>query len=133
LAPLCLAAFIQTPGAGAKKPAVFRVSRPFIPNSSAGAQFLSVKQPWAEEPGSERPFMLKKVAAIGLIAAFALSPLAAVAQTDTAAPAAAAPADTSMKATTPMKHKTHKAKKHTAKKSMAPAAPAAPAEAAPKS
>ena len=52
--------------------------------------------------------MLKKVAAIGLIAALALSPLAALAQTDTAAPAAAAPADTSMKAKAPMKHKTHK-------------------------
>ena len=54
--------------------------------------------------------MLKKVAAIGLVAALALSPLAALAQTDNAAPAAgaaAAPADTSMPAK-PMKHKTHK-------------------------
>jgi hypothetical protein len=74
--------------------------------------------------------MLKKVAAFGLVAALALSPLAALAQTDTTpAAGASAPADTSMPAK-PMKHKTHKAKKHTAKKSMEPAAPA---EAAPKS
>ncbi len=132
-----LAAFARV---SAAKRVVFRTRRPFIPNSSAGAQFLSVKQPWAEEPASERPLMLKKVAAIGLIAALALSPLVALAQTDQAAPAAgapaaAAPADNSMPAKAPMKSKSKKhhtsTKKHTAKKKPM-AAPAAPAE-APKS
>ena len=78
--------------------------------------------------------MLKKFAAIGLSAAIALSPLAAFAQTDQAAPAAgapaaAAPADQGA-AAKPMKShkmKSHKSmKKH--KKSTEPAAaPSAPA------
>ncbi len=125
-----LAAFARV---SAAKRVVFRTRRPFIPNSSAGAQFLSREQPWAEEPASERPLMLKKVAAIGLIAALALSPLAALAPTDQAAPAAGAPAAAApagaMAPAKTMKHKTHK--KHTAKKKPM-AAPAAPAE-APKS
>ena len=83
--------------------------------------------------------MLKTLTAIGIGAAIAFAPLAALAQTDTttapaAAPAATdnmAPAKDSMKKST----KKHTAKKHTAKKAKKPAeesAPAAPAE-APKS
>lgn len=81
--------------------------------------------------------MLKTLTAIGISAAIAFAPLAAIAQTDTTAPAAApaatdnmAPAKDSMKKAT--KHKKHMAKKHTAKKATKPAeeaAPAAPAEA----
>ncbi len=61
--------------------------------------------------------MFKKFAAIGLSAALALSPLAAIAQTDHAACGCrAAPAASTMPAKAPMKsHKTksHKTKKHT--------------------
>ncbi|HEY1780530.1 MAG TPA: hypothetical protein VGG79_08880 [Roseiarcus sp.] len=81
--------------------------------------------------------MHKTLAAIGISAAIALAPLAALAQTDTTTPAAGAapaatdnmaPAKDSMKA-----HKKHMAKKHMAKKMKKPAegamAPAAPADA----
>src|SRR5271165_335078 len=102
-----------------------------------GSATSPCEQPRADEPDTERGLsMLKKFAAIGLSAALALSPLAALAQTDqnaapaAGAPAAAAPADASAKA--PMKShkaKSHKTKSHKAKKSAAPAAatPAAPA------
>jgi hypothetical protein len=76
--------------------------------------------------------MLKTIAAIGVSAALVLSPLVAIAQTDTAAPAAA-PADSATPEKAPMKKKMHK--KHMAKKKMEKpmdATPAAPAE-APKS
>ena len=62
--------------------------------------------------------MLKKLAALGLTAALALSPMAALAQaTDTTAPAADAKpmADTMKK---PMKPKHHMMKKHVMKKHM---------------
>ena len=73
--------------------------------------------------------MLKKFAALGLSAAIAFAPLAALAQTDQSAPAApagAAPAasDTMSKDTMSKKPmKKHMGKKST-KKPMAPAAPA---------
>lgn len=76
--------------------------------------------------------MRKTLTAIGISAAIALAPLAAIAQTDTTAPAAGAapaatdnmaPAKDSMKKTT--KHKKHMAKKKPAEGTMAPAAPAA--------
>ena len=73
--------------------------------------------------------MLKKIAAIGLGAALALSPLAALAQTDqTTAPAAgAAPAEGATPEKAPMKHHAkHKSKHMAKKKTMEPAAPAAP-------
>jgi hypothetical protein len=75
--------------------------------------------------------MLKKFAAIGLGAAIALAPLAALAQNDaTAAPAAS---DAKPMAEKPMKKSTHKAKHHASSKKMKkPTEPAAPAE-APKS
>ncbi len=73
--------------------------------------------------------MLKTIAALGLGAALALSPLAALAQTDQSAAPAAAEKE-------PMKAKPkhhHMSTHHMAKKKpMEPAAPAAPAE-APKS
>jgi hypothetical protein len=77
--------------------------------------------------------MLKTLTAIGISAAIAFAPLAALAQTDTTAPAAGAPAatDTMAPAKDAMKKPT-KAKKHMAKKAkkggdaMAPAAPANP-------
>ena len=77
--------------------------------------------------------MLKTLTAIGISAAIVFAPLAAIAQTDTTAPAAGAPAATDNMA--PAKPaKAHK--KHMAKKAKKPAAddatPAAPAE-APKS
>jgi hypothetical protein len=80
--------------------------------------------------------MFKKISAFGLSAALVLSPLAALAQTDTtapAAPAAGASTDTGTMAK-PMKKPAHHPKKHTAskKKPAEPAEPAAPAE-APKS
>jgi hypothetical protein len=66
--------------------------------------------------------MLKTLTAIGIGAAIALAPLAAIAQSDTtAAPAATekmAPAKDSMKKT---KHKAHKSAKKTMKKEEAPA------------
>jgi hypothetical protein len=70
--------------------------------------------------------MLKKIAAIGVSAAIAFAPLAAIAQTDQAAPGAApAASEAKPMAAKPMKKKTH----HT-KKPMAPASSAAPAPAA---
>jgi hypothetical protein len=78
--------------------------------------------------------MFKKITALGLSAALVLSPLAALAQTDTTAPAApGAAAAPDSNAMAPAKPK-HHAKKHTAKmkKPKPEAAPAAPAE-APKS
>jgi hypothetical protein len=57
--------------------------------------------------------MLKKLAALGLTAALALSPMAALAQaTDTTAPAA----DAKPMAEKPMKPKHHMMKKHVMKK-----------------
>jgi hypothetical protein len=78
--------------------------------------------------------MLKTLTAIGISAAIVFAPLAAIAQTDTAAPAAgAAPAatDTMAPAGDSMK-KTAKHKKHMAKKAKKPMEESAPAE-APKS
>ncbi len=72
--------------------------------------------------------MFKKIAAIGLGAALALSPLAALAQTDqTTAPAApaagAAPAEGATPEKAPMKHHAkHKSKHMAKKKAMEPAA-----------
>jgi hypothetical protein len=77
--------------------------------------------------------MFKKITAFGLSAALVLSPLAALAQTDTtapAAPAAGASTDAGSMAKPMKKPAHHTTKKHTAKKK--PAEPAAPAE-APKS
>jgi hypothetical protein len=65
--------------------------------------------------------MLKTLTAIGIGAAIVLTPLAAIAQNDTTAPAATekmAPAKHSMKKTT--KHKHHMAKKKMMKKEEAP-------------
>jgi len=82
--------------------------------------------------------MMKTLTAIGISAAIVFAPLAAIAQTDTTAPAGAAPAasDAMAPAKDSMKSKKHMAKKHMAKKMKKPAAddatPAAPAE-APKS
>ena len=84
--------------------------------------------------------MLKTLTAIGISAAIVFAPLAAIAQTDTTAPAGAAPAasDVAAPAADSMKKapKKHMAKKHMAKKMKKPAAddatPAAPAD-APKS
>jgi hypothetical protein len=82
--------------------------------------------------------MLKTLTAIGISAAIVFAPLAAIAQTDTTAPAGAAPAasDAMAPAKDSMKSKKHMAKKHMAKKMKKPAAddatPAAPAD-APKS
>jgi hypothetical protein len=81
--------------------------------------------------------MLKTLTAIGISAAIAFAPLAALAQTDTTAPAAGAPAATdnmapakdSMKKST--KHKKHMSKK--AKKPADDSAPAAAPAEAPKS
>ena len=73
--------------------------------------------------------MLKKFAAIGLSAAIALLPLAALAQTDQAAPAAPM-ADKDTMAKKPMKK--HMSKKHMSKKMKKSTEPEAPAE-APKS
>jgi hypothetical protein len=78
--------------------------------------------------------MLKTLTAIGISAAIAFAPLAAIAQTDTTAPAAGAPAatDSMAPAKDSMKsHKAHKAHKSSAKMKK-PADDAAPAE-APKS
>ena len=79
--------------------------------------------------------MLKTLTAIGISAAIVFAPLAAIAQTDTTAPAGAAPAasDAMAPAKDSMKSKKHMAKKHMAKKMKKPAAddatPAAPADA----
>lgn len=71
--------------------------------------------------------MLKNIAAIGVSAAIAFAPLAAIAQTDQAAPGAApAASEAKPMAAKPMKKKTH----HMKKKPMAPASSAAPAPAA---
>jgi hypothetical protein len=74
--------------------------------------------------------MLKTLTAIGISAAIAFAPLAALAQTDTTAPAGAAPAAPDTMSKDAMK-KPMKAKKHMAKKAKKPAegtmAPAAPA------
>jgi predicted lipid-binding transport protein (Tim44 family) len=90
-----------------------------------------------ESNNMENVKMLKTLTAIGISAAIVFAPFAAIAQTDTTAPAAGAPAATDNMAPakdTAMKPK--KAKKHMAKKAKKPAAddatPAAPAE-APKS
>jgi hypothetical protein len=75
--------------------------------------------------------MMKTLTAIGISAAIAFAPLAAIAQTDTTAPAGAAPAASD--ATAPAKDSMKKSmKKHTKhmskmKDHMAPAAGAAPA------
>ena len=74
--------------------------------------------------------MLKTLAAIGISAAIGLAPLAALAQTDTTAPAAAPAASDTMSKDAmkkPMKHKKHMSKKmkKPAEGTMAPAAPAA--------
>jgi hypothetical protein len=86
-----------------------------------------------ESNNTETVKMMKTLTAIGISAAIALAPLAAIAQTDTTAPAAgAAPAatDTMAPAKDSMKKST-KGKKHMAKKAKKPAegtmAPAAPA------
>jgi hypothetical protein len=93
-----------------------------------------------ESNNTETVKMMKTLTAIGISAAIAFAPLAAIAQTDTTAPAGGAPAATDNAApaadsTTSMKKAT-KHKKHMAKKAKKPAAddsaPAAPAE-APKS
>jgi len=73
--------------------------------------------------------MLKTIAAIGVSAAIAFAPLAAVAQTDQAAPGAA-PADQGAMPAKPMKKKTHHMSSSKMKKPMAPASSAAPAPAA---
>src|SRR3984957_12563654 len=104
----------------------------FIANSSQGVHALARQRPRVEQHGECK--MLKTLTAIGISAAIVFAPLAAIAQTDTTAPAAgAAPAATDNMA--PAKPaKAHK--KHMAKKAKKPAAddatPAAPAE-APKS
>src|SRR5271157_3430662 len=100
----------------------------FILNSSGKAHPVSCKQRRVERLALEKSPMFKKITAFGLSAALVLSPLAALAQTDTtapAAPAAGASTDTMAK---PMKAKSMKhPKKHMAKKPMAkPMAPAAP-------
>jgi len=121
--------------AGAALPADrLRVHSQFI---WKGASSL-VQQRRVERLALEKSPMFKKIAAFGLSAALVLSPLAALAQTDTTAPAApAAGASTDAGSTAkPMKSMKKHPKKHTASKKMkkpaAPAAPAAPAE-APKS
>ena len=70
--------------------------------------------------------MLKKIAAVGLSAVLALSPLAALAQTDQSAPAAGAPAAGAPAADNTMapKKKTHHTKKHMSSKSHKMKAPA---------
>ncbi len=68
--------------------------------------------------------MLKKFAAIGVSAAIAFAPLAALAQTDTTAPAAAPAAGADTMAKKPM-HKKPMHKKHMSKK-MEPAPAEAP-------
>jgi hypothetical protein len=76
--------------------------------------------------------MLKTLTAIGISAAIVFAPLAAIAQTDTTAPAGAAPAATdSMAPAKDSMKKSAKHKKHMTKMKK-PAGDAAPAE-APKS
>jgi hypothetical protein len=83
-----------------------------------------------ESNNTETVKMRKTLTAIGISAAIALAPLAAIAQTDTtapAAPAAGAPAATdSMAPAKPAKakHKKHMAKKKPAADDTTPAAPA---------
>src|SRR5580692_11719863 len=101
----------------------------FIANSSEGVHALARQRPRVEQHGECR--MLKTLTAIGISAAIVFAPLAAIAQTDTTAPAgAAAPAATDNMA--PAKHKKHMAAKKAKKPAADDAAPAAPAE-APKS
>jgi hypothetical protein len=104
----------------------------FIANSSEGAHALA--RNGQESNTMENVKMLKTLTAIGISAAIAFAPLAAIAQTDTTAPAAGAPAatDSMAPAKDSMKsHKAHKAHKSSAKMKK-PADDAAPAE-APKS
>ena len=71
--------------------------------------------------------MQKKFAAIGLSAALVLSPLAALAQNDQTAPAAAAAASDTMSKDAmkkPMKHKKHMSKKMKKPMEQTPTAPA---------
>jgi hypothetical protein len=76
--------------------------------------------------------MLKEIAAIGVSAAIAFAPLAALAQTDQAAPGGApAATDQGSMAAKPMKKKTHHMAKSKMKKPMAPASSSAPAGGAP--
>jgi hypothetical protein len=79
--------------------------------------------------------MMKTLTAIGISAAIVFAPLAAIAQTDTTAPAGAAAAPAATDNMAPAKDsmkKSAKHKKHMAKKMKKPAEDAAPAE-APKS
>jgi hypothetical protein len=103
----------------------------FIANSSEGAHALA--RNGQESNTMENVKMLKTLTAIGISAAIVFAPLAAIAQTDTTAPAAGAPAATdSMAPAKPAKaHKKHMAKK-VKKPAADDATPAAPAE-APKS
>jgi hypothetical protein len=105
--------------------------------SSVHSQFISkgasvpCKQRRVERLALEKSQMFKKIAAFGLSAALVLSPLAALAQTDTTAPAA--PAAGAAPDTGAMAKPAHHPTKHMAKKKPAePMTPAAPAE-APKS
>ena len=76
--------------------------------------------------------MLKKIAAIGVSAAIAFAPLAALAQTDQAAPGAApAASDQGAMAPKPKKPTHHMKKKKPAKPMAAPASSGAPAGGAP--
>jgi hypothetical protein len=91
-----------------------------------------------ESNKTENVKMLKTLTAIGISVAIVFAPLAAIAQTDTTAPAGAAAAPAATDNMAPAKDsmkKSAKHKKHMAKKMKKPAedaAPAAPAE-APKS
>src|ERR1700722_9481031 len=105
----------------------------FIANSSEGVHALARQRPRVEQNGECR--MMKTLTAIGISAAIVFAPLAAIAQTDTTAPAAAAPAATdNMAPAKPAKakHKKHMAAKKAKKPAADDAMPAAPAE-APKS
>ena len=72
--------------------------------------------------------MLKKLAAIGVSAAIAFAPLAALAQTDQAAPGAAPAGSEAKPMAAKPKKKTHH---HMSSSKMAPASSAAPAGGAP--
>ena len=76
--------------------------------------------------------MLKTLTAIGISAAIAFAPLAAIAQTDTTAPAAGAPAATDSMAPAKDSMKPHHAKHKKSASKMKKPAEEAPAE-APKS
>src|SRR3984957_16209386 len=85
----------------------------FIANSSEGVHALARQRPRVEQNGECR--MMKTLTAIGISAAIVFAPLAAIAQTDTTAPAAAAaPAATDNMA--PAKPAKAKHKKHMAAK-----------------